>query len=109
MPVTEFAGGLTNRVELWQRVDDRNAGSGLEEKWVLVDRLLARIEPEGAGLPTEAMTLSAMPRYRVTARVGPAFAIDSELRWKGRRMVIRQLLADPALPDRVLCRCEELR
>jgi head-tail adaptor len=50
-----------------------------------------------------------MPKLRVTIRRRNGIAIDQRVRWTGRIMMIRQLLDDPALPDRLVLRCEEAR
>lgn len=107
--MNEFAGRLTSRLELFARSDERSASGASSAEWHVIDRCLARVEAEGAGLPIEAMAVSAMSRFRVTVRKGPAFAIDRQLGWAGRRLAIRQLIDDPQLPDRLVLRCEEVR
>jgi len=70
---------------------------------------LADIVAEGAGAADEAMSVSAMPRYRVTVRRQSEFAVDQQIRWRGRRLLIWQIVDDPKLPDRLVLRCEEQR
>jgi hypothetical protein len=50
-----------------------------------------------------------MPRYRVTVRKRPEFAIDQQVRWGGARLLVRQIVDNPLLPDRLVLRCEEQR
>lgn len=109
MPMTEFAGTLTSRLELFAKSDERSASGASSAEWHMIDRCLARVEAEGVGNPIEAMAISAMPRFRVTVRKGPAFAIDQQIGWAGRRLAIRQVVDDPQMLDRLVLRCEELR
>lgn len=109
VPVSEFAGSLTQRIELWARSQVRLETGASSEEMRLLLNCLANIVAEGAGAADEAMSLSAMPRYRVTVRKQPDFAIDQQVRWQGRRLVIRQIVDDPRLPDRLVLRCEEQR
>ena len=50
-----------------------------------------------------------MPRYRVTIRERDGIAIDQRITWKGRGLMVRQLLDDPRTKDRIVMRCEEVR
>lgn len=107
--MSEFAGTLNQRIEIWAFAADRlptGASSGTMSKLL---SCLASIVSDGAGSPTEAMSVSAMSRFRVTVRVSADIAVDQEVRWKGRRLAIRQVIDDPALPDRLVLRCEEQR
>lgn len=70
---------------------------------------LAEIVAEGAGAADEAMSVSAMPRYRVTVRRQGEFSVDQQIRWRERRLLVRQIVDDPKLPDRLVLRCEEQR
>lgn len=107
--MSEFAGSLTQRIELWERSAVRLGTGASSEEMRLVLNCLANIVAEGAGAADEAMSVSAMPRYRVTVRKQPYFAVDQQVRWRGRRLVIRQIVDDPKLPDRLVLRCEEQR
>nr|WP_245197967.1 head-tail adaptor protein [Sphingomonas kaistensis] len=109
MPVSEFAGSLTQRIELWERSQDRLATGASSETLSMVLSCLAAIVAEGAGAANEAMSVSAMPRFKVTVRRQSEFAIDQQVRWRGRRLVVRQIVDDPMLPDRLVLRCEEQR
>lgn len=109
MPVTEFAGTLNQRIEVWERSSDRLATGTFSEEQRQVLNCLALIVAEGFGAESEAMSLSAMPRYRVTVRKQAEFAIDQQIRWRDRRLFIRQIVDDPLLPDRLVLRCEEQR
>jgi len=107
--MTEFAGTLKERVRIERPVTRRTA-SGLQEAgWEEVARCLAEIVPEGAGAEAEAMSLSAMPRFRVTIRRRDGISVGQRVTWKGRAMLVRQRIDDPRAPDRIMLRCEEVR
>lgn len=107
--MTEFAGKLNSRVELWQPSSPEIGAGSPEDGWEFVGTCLAFLEADGAASPSEAMAYSAMPKWRLTVRPHLPFAIDMQIRWQGRRLVIRQLVENPQQLDRVVLRCEELR
>ena len=105
----EFAGTLNERVLIEAPVAIRTPLGLQEFGWVAVCRCLASVVAEGVGPESEAMALSAMPRFRVTLRKRDGIAIDQRVSWKGGMMMIRQLLDDPKAKDRLTLRCEEVR
>lgn len=105
----EFAGTLSERISIERPVTSRTAMGLQEAGWEPVCRCLAAISLDGAGPEAEAMTLSAMPRYRVTIRKRDGITIEQRIRWKERLLMVRQLLEDPVAKDRMLMRCEEIR
>jgi head-tail adaptor len=107
--MSEFAGTLKERVRIERPVALRTVGGLQEAGWEEVVRCLAEIVPEGVGAEAEAMSLSAMPRYRVTIRVRGGISVGQRVSWKGRAMLVRQRIDDPRLPDRIMLRCEEVR
>lgn len=107
--MSEFAGLLRTRVEIWQRTGTRLPSGLALEEWELVDRCLAKIEAEGVGPTEEGMSLSAQPRFRVLIRAQDKVSIDQRIHWQGRKLTVRQVIGDPAKPDRMTLRCEELR
>lgn len=107
--MSEFAGLLKTRIEIWQRTGARTASGSSAEEWEPVTRCLARIDAEGAGPSSEAMALTALPRFRVTIRSQERLAIDQRVHWGSRKLSVRQIIADPGTPDRMTLRCEELR
>ena len=106
---SEFAGTLNERILIEAPVAARTALGLQEFGWVAVCRCLASIVAEGVGPESEAMALSAMPRFRVTLRKRDGIAIDQRVTWQGGKMMIRQLLDDPKAKDRITLRCEEVR
>jgi head-tail adaptor len=107
--MSEFAGTLKERVRIERPVALRTA-SGLQQAgWEEVARCMAEIVPEGAGAEAEAMSLSAMPRFRVTIRRRDGISVGQRVSWKERAMLVRQRIDDPRSPDRIMLRCEEVR
>ena len=107
--MSEFAGTLVERILIERQVASRNAMGMQEYGWERVFRCLASVVLEGVGAEAEAMALSAMPRFRVTIRKREGIAIDQRVNWRGRLLMIRQLLPDPKEKDRISMRCEEVR
>jgi len=107
--MSEFAGTLRERIVIENPVSSRNALGLQEPGWEEVCRCLAAVAPDGIGAQSEAQALSAMPLYRVTIRQREGVAIGQRISWKGRRLMVRQLLEDPRLKDRIVMRCEEVR
>ncbi|WP_344709808.1 phage head completion protein [Sphingomonas humi] len=107
--MTEFAGSLNQRIELWAHSQERlPSGTASQEREFLLS-CRAAIVLEGFGTESEAMSLSAMPRYRLAVRKLPDFSVGHQVRWRGRNLLIRQVVDDPVQPDRLILRCEEQR
>lgn len=107
--MSEFAGTLRETVVLQRRDDTRSAEGLLTGQWVSFATCWAAVVPDGNGAEAEGMSLSQMPRYRVTIRQRPGVAVDQQLRWRARALLVRQVLDDPRSPDRLVLRCEEVR
>lgn len=107
--MSDFAGSLRERILIERPVGARTPMGLQQSAWERVGRCLASIQPEGTGAESEAMALSAMPRFRVTIRKRDGIAIDQRINWNKRILVIRQLLDDPRAKDRIVMRCEEVR
>lgn len=105
----EFAGTLRERVTIERPSAERTAMGLRTGGWQVVARCLAAIEPEGVGAESEAMALSAMPRFRVAIRPRDGISIDQRILWGSRILMVRQLLDDPRQRDRIIMRCEEAR
>lgn len=104
-----LAGALRERITI-ERTGTERSASGLQvSSWETVATCRAHVRPEGAGPESEAMSLSAMARFRVTIRMREGIEVGQRVRWKGRVMTIRQLIENPDLRDRLELRCEEVR
>lgn len=109
MTAREFAGSLRERVTIEALTGERNALGAQLPEYHVVARCLAAVFPEGVGAEAEGQALSAMARFRVVIRVREGIEVGQRLRWRERLMNIRQRIDDPALPDRITLRCEEIR
>lgn len=107
--MSEFAGTLSERISVERPVGGRTVMGVQDSLWEPVFSCPASIVPEGAGAESEAMALSAMPRFRVTIRKRDGIAIDQRINWRGKLMMVRQMLDDPRASDRIIMRCEEIR
>jgi SPP1 family predicted phage head-tail adaptor len=107
--MSEFAGTLSERIEIERPVGARTPMGVQQSEWESVCSCLASIVPDGSGAEAEAQALSAMPRYRVTIRWRDGIAIDQRIAWRGRLLIVRQMLDDPRARERIVMRCEEVR
>lgn len=107
--MSEFAGTLNERIAIERLAGARTPMGVRQSEWEQVCRCLASIVPEGAGAESEGQALSAMPKYRVTIRWREGVAIDQRVAWRGRLLMVRQMLDDPRARDRIVMRCEEVR
>ena len=107
--MTEFAGTLRERIVVEQPVSVRNPMGLQEPGWEEVCRCLASIALESVGPESEGQALSAMPKYRVIIRRRDGIALDQRVSWGTRKLMVRQVLDDPRMKDRIAMRCEEVR
>ena len=107
--MSEFAGTLRERVIIERPLSSRNAMGLQEPGWEEVCRCLAAVTLETVGAESEGQALSAMPRYRVTVRFHEGIGVGLRVRWRGRSLMVGQLLDDPRARDRIVMRCEEVR
>ena len=107
--MSEFAGTLKERIVIERRAALRTELGMQAAGWETVAICLASIVAEGAGAEAEAQALSAMSRFRVTIRARDGIAVGQQVRWRARVLAVRQRIDDPALPDRIVLRCEEVR
>lgn len=105
----EFAGMLRERIHVEQQLAERNPMGLQHFGWSRLFTCRASVVAESIGPEREAMALSAMPRFRVTIRRRDGVAIDQRVEWKGRLLMIRQIVDDPSAADRLTLRCEEVR
>ena len=104
----EFAGTLTQRVTIERRANDRDEAGGATGEWSAIATMFAAIAPDGT-IDTEAgEALDARPRWRVTMRPADV-TVGDRLRWGGRLLAVRGVVADPRTLDRMTLECEEER
>lgn len=107
--MTEFAGALNHRIEVWDRANERLPSGASNGEMTRILRCLASVTTAGAGKAIDAMSVSAMPRFRVTVRHQATIRVGQQVRWRGRRLLIGEVVDDPMLPDRLVLHCEEHR
>ena len=107
--MSEFAGTLRERLVFERAVSTRNEMGLQQPGWEEVCRCLGAVALETVGAESEAQALSAMPRFRVSIRQREGVAIDQRISWRGRKLMVRQMLDDPRSRDRIVMRCEEMR
>lgn len=105
----EFAGTLRERITFERQVAARSAAGLRDGGWERFADCLAAVAFDTIGAEAEGMSLSAMPRFRVAIRTRDGIEVDQRVRWKGRLLMIRQILSDPRMPDRLTLKCEEVR
>ncbi|WP_419826079.1 head-tail adaptor protein [Sphingomonas sp.] len=102
--MSALAGALTARVTMLGRDparDDLGAAGGA---WIEGETIWARIAPEAAGPGDDAGPLR---RWTVTVR--EPLPPGERIAWTGGTMRVRGVERDPARPDRVTLRTEDVR
>lgn len=107
--MSEFAGRLRERIVIEKPSEVRTTTGFRTEGWERLASCWGAIEQDGVGSEAAAMAVSAMPRFRVTVRARDDLAIGQRVRWGKRTLAMRQLLANPLQPDRMVLKCEEER
>ncbi|WP_156679431.1 head-tail adaptor protein [Sphingomonas profundi] len=105
----ELAGRLRERVTIAHAPDERDPLGAAETGWTITATRWAAIDADGGGDAVVAEAADAPARFRVTMRPGIAVAPGDRIGWAGRTLRVRALSEDPALPDRIVLRVEEIR
>lgn len=105
----EFAGRLRERVRIEHRANGRDAIGGSNAGFTYDGEAWAAVMPLIPADLTQAGTLSALPRWRVTMRKREGLSLSTRLTWRGRHLAVRALLSDPSEPAQLMLTCEELR
>lgn len=105
----ELAGSLRERVTIEQPLPQRDALGGRRGGWTYDGAAWARVTPL---VPADAATgdaRSALPRWSVTLRKREGIMPGTRLVWRGRFLIVRHGISDPAEPARMILTCEETR
>lgn len=102
-----FAGGLRHRVVL-SRPSGAQDRLGAAQGWTEIGLAWAEVRPEGRGALFVGEARSGLLLWRVTLRARD-IAVGDRIEAVGRTMIVREVLDDPALPDRVVTIAEEGR
>lgn len=103
----ELAGRLSERIVIERRDPARDAAGGATGAWTEVGRAWAALEPAANGAVVEGEGLRARLRWTVTLRGEADVRIDDRLIWRGNRLRVRRVIADPRAPDRLVAESEE--
>jgi head-tail adaptor len=108
MMAGEFAGRLRQRISVEQRVGGRDALGSAAGAWQLLATVWAAIEPDRSGDPSAADRVTSWPRYVVTLRRRDDLDLDCRVQWQGGVYRLCAIERDPALPDRMTLRVEQM-
>ena len=103
-----FAGTLRTRVTWLRPTEAHDALGAPGEDWRVIDVVQAAIAPAGTGTTVAGDAAAAMPVWRVTARPFPV-RVGDRLEWSAATIDVREVQADPRLPDRIVVTGEERR
>lgn len=88
-----LAGRIGTRLPLWRPDPARDAIGSASGGWIAAGLIWARPIHDGGG------------RWRIVLRTPSAIAPG----WRAGDLIVTEVIADPALPDRLLVRAEERR
>lgn len=104
----DFAGSMRERVELLKRTAGRDALGEGEEDWTLVGLVWGSAVPIGHGPDYRGGSLDRPTLWRMTLRPCPV-AVGDRIARVTNTLEVREVTADPALPDRVVIVGEAIR
>ncbi len=105
----EVAGALRERVTIEQPVARRDTLGGRQGGWTYDGAVWARVTPLVPADLAAADALTGLPRWSVTMRKREGVLPGSRLVWRGRFLIVRSGISDPADPARMVLTCEEQR
>ncbi|MFC4291500.1 head-tail adaptor protein [Sphingorhabdus arenilitoris] len=105
----EFAGTLRERVTIETRTGNRDALAGSSGQYAYSGEAWAALAPIVPGDLTQAGSLSAMPRWKVTMRKREGIDPRVRLVWRSKYLAVRQVVSDPREPSQMQITCEEVR
>ncbi|MBU3078471.1 phage head completion protein [Sphingomonas quercus] len=105
----ELAGTMRERVTILRRAPGRDSLGGAAGEWLEIGAAWAAIAPGEGGAVVAGNAVAAMPLWRATLRLPTPATVDDRLLWRGRRLTVRRMTADPRSPDRIEFLAEEER
>jgi head-tail adaptor len=102
-----LAGALSERVTLLRRAETRDALGGAVVSWADGGLRWAALVPAGEADGTGDRPFG-VPRWSATLRAGVAVAPGDRLMWRDRLVGVLAVTADPATPDRLTLKLEEV-
>jgi head-tail adaptor len=103
-----FAGTLRQRVVIQRPSAIRDDWGGADEDWTIVDVVWARIGHAGRGAPYAGDAAATMPVWRATMRPCDV-KVGDRIEWVHGTITVRETIADPGAPDRIVAIGEMLR
>ncbi len=103
----EFAGSLRERVTLETRLGNRDTLAGATGQYAYAGEAWAALSPLISGSLTQADSLRAMPRWKVTMRKREGIDPRVRLIWRGKYLAVRSVISDPQEPAQMVLTCEE--
>ncbi len=107
--MTDFAGSLRERLSIERRGPERDARGAAVGAWIAIGEVMAAMAPDARGPAVAGDAVAGLPLWRVTARAPSPVAVGDRLAWRGRKLAVRWVEADPRLPDRIMIFAEEER
>ncbi len=107
--MTEFSGALRERVTIESRLPGKDAAGGRTGRWRYDGAAWTAVSPLIPADLTDAMSLSATPRWQVLMRKREGIGPNSRLVWRGRFLAVRSVVSDPREPAQMILTCEEQR
>lgn len=105
----EFAGTLKDRLTIEQPVTTRDALGARAGGWRYDGAAWAKVSPLAPMGGSAGDAVTALPRWQVVMRKRLGILPGSRLVWRGRFLIVRSGLSDPADPARMILTCEETR
>ena len=105
----DFAGSLRERISIDQPAPSRDALAARQGQWTSDGSAWAHIAPLMPADMAAADALTALPRWTVTLPPRAGLMPGTRLLWRGRYLMVRAVMRDPARPDRQILTCEEMR
>lgn len=93
---------------LQRRTAGQDALGAIEDDWTIIDVVWASVRPAGHGALQEGATAAAMPLLRVTLRPCDV-KVGDRIERIFDMVHVREVIVDPALPDRVVAIGESRR
>lgn len=103
----EFAGTLTERLQIMQWVGGQDATGAPSGEWRPAGTRYASVVPDGGQFPVERGGVQrSVRRWRVMMRNDATLSIADRLQWRGMALTILALETDPRAPAVTVLRCE---
>ena len=105
----EFAGALRERIIIEKRLGSRDVRAGATGRYAYDGAVWASVMPLISGTLTQAESLSALPRWRVTMRKRENIGPWTRIWWRGRYLAVQSVMIDPAEPAQMVFIAEDVR